>query len=57
MKTIISIIEKAEDGGYNIYAKDEMVPVTGADITEDEAKKNYEEVLKEQAEYHREKMG
>ena len=57
MKTIISIIEKAEDGGYSIYAKDENVPVTGAGLTEDEAKKDYEEVLKEQAEYYKEIKG
>ncbi len=57
MKTIISIIEKAEDGGYSIYAKNENVPVTGAGLTEDEAKKDYEEVLKEQAEYYKEIKG
>lgn len=57
MKTIISIIEKAEDGGYSIYAKDENVPVTGAGLTENEAKKDYEEVLKEQAEYYKEIKG
>jgi len=57
MKTIISIIEKAEDGGYSIYAKDENVPVTGSGLTENEAKKDYVEVLKEQAEYYKEIKG
>ena len=57
MKTIVSIIEKAEDGGYSIYAKDENIPVTGSGLTENEAKKDYEEVLKEQAEYYKEIKG
>jgi hypothetical protein len=57
MKIIISIIEKADDGGYSIYAKDDKIPVMGSGLTEDEAKEDYLQVLKEQAEYYKEKMG
>ena len=57
MKTIISIIERAGDSGYSIYAKDEKVPVTGAGLTENEVKKDYEGALKGQAEYYKEIKG
>jgi predicted RNase H-like HicB family nuclease len=57
MKTIIAIIEKAEDGGYGIYAKDDNIPVVGSGLTEDEAKENFVQVLDEQAEYYKGKRG
>ncbi len=55
-KKVVSIIEKGEDGGYSIYAKD--LPGTyGYGLTEEEAKSDFEEVLKEQLEYMQEKTG
>ena len=37
MKTLTAIIEKAEDGGYGIYA-DGGIPVFGSGLTEEEAR-------------------
>ncbi|MDR3140191.1 MAG: type II toxin-antitoxin system HicB family antitoxin [Tannerellaceae bacterium] len=56
MKTIVAIIEKASDGGYSIYTKD----VDGgfaSGLAEDEARKDFLEVLEEQADFYRERAG
>lgn len=52
---IIAIIEKGDDGGYSIYAKD--IPGSyGYGLTEKEAKKEFVEIVKEQLEYMNEKV-
>ena len=56
MKTLTAIIEKAEDGGYGIYA-DGGVPVFGSGLTEEEARSEFEACLKEQADYMKERQG
>ncbi|MDL2255742.1 type II toxin-antitoxin system HicB family antitoxin [Parabacteroides sp. OttesenSCG-928-K15] len=56
MKTIIAIIEKASDGGYGIYTKD----VDGgfaSGLAEQDAKEDFMEVLKEQADFYKERNG
>lgn len=55
--TLVGVIEKASDGGYGIYALKDEVPVTGYGLTEEEAKKNFEIQVKEQADYYRDKKG
>lgn len=57
MKKILAIIEKGEDGGYSIYAADDMVPVVGDGLTETEARESFEECLQEQATYMMERTG
>lgn len=56
MKEIIVIIEKADDGGYSAYAKD-IPGLYGYGLTEEEAKTDFLNVYREQAEYHNEKTG
>ena len=56
MKTLTAIIEKAEDGGYGIYA-DGGIPVFGSGLTEEEARSEFEACLKEQADYMKERKG
>lgn len=56
MKTIIAIIEKADDGGYGIYTKF-VQGLYGYGLTEQEAKDDFMEVLEEQADYYKEKKG
>lgn len=56
MKTLTAIIEKAEDGGYGIYA-DGGAPIFGSGLSEDEARKEFEACLKEQAEYMKDQQG
>ena len=56
-KKLVGVIEKASDGGYGIYALEDVIPVTGYGITEDEAKKDFVEQIKEQADYYKNKKG
>lgn len=56
MKTIVGIIEKAEDGGYGIYTKS-LHGVYGYGLTEQEAKNDFADILNEQAIFHKEKKG
>ena len=56
MKHIIAIIEKAEDGGYAIYSKD-VNGLFGSGLSESEAKNDFLEVIKEQAEFYKQKNG
>lgn len=55
-KRVQAIIEKGDDGGYSIIAKD-ISGVYGYGLTEEEAKADFEEVLFEQLEYIQEKTG
>lgn len=57
MKKIVAIIEKADDGGYSIYAADDNVPVVGSGMTEQEARQDFEEVMAEQAGYMKKQTG
>ena len=57
MKRIKAIIEKADDGGYGIYAAGEGIPLFSSGLTEQEARNEFESLLHEQAEYMREKQG
>ena len=57
MKKIVAIIEKGEDGGYGIYAADDSIPVVGNGMTEEEARKDFESVAYEQAEYIKKRLG
>ena len=45
MKTIVAIIEKAEDGGYGVYTKS-VQGAYGYGLTEQEAKNDFVDVLK-----------
>lgn len=54
-KKLVGVIEKASDGGYGIYALENVIPVTGYGLTEEEAKKDFLEQIKEQADYYKEK--
>lgn len=56
METIRAIIEKSTDGGYSIYSKG-IKGVVGSGLTEAEAKEDFEEVLKEEFEYYKERTG
>ncbi|MDR1403450.1 MAG: type II toxin-antitoxin system HicB family antitoxin [Tannerellaceae bacterium] len=56
MKTIVAIIEKASDGGYGIYTQD-MDGGIASGLTEEEARKDFLEVLEEQAGFYRERTG
>ena len=56
-KKLVGVIEKASDGGYGIYALENVIPVTGYGLTEEEAKKDFVEQIKEQADYYKEKKG
>ena len=40
MKKITAIIEKANDGGYGIYAEDSRIPLFSNGMSEQEAKMN-----------------
>ena len=54
---LVGVIEKASDGGYGIYALEDVIPVTGYGLTEEEAKKDFVEQIKEQADYYKNKKG
>lgn len=55
-KKVNAVVERAEDGGYSIYAKD--VPGTfGHGLTLQEAKEDFDAVLEEQLEYIERKTG
>jgi len=41
--------------GYGIYALEDVIPVTGYGLTEEEAKKDFVEQIKEQADYYKKK--
>ena len=56
MKKITAIIEKASDGGYGIYATND-IPVFSSGMTEQEAKEEFENLITEQAEYVKERTG
>jgi len=56
MKKIRAIIEKAEDGGYSIYADNE-IPLFSSGLTEKEARDDFESFVHEQAEYYKERTG
>jgi len=46
MKTIVAVIEKAEDGGYGIYCPElKSVALYGYGLTEQEAKENLSAIL------------
>ena len=51
-----AIIEKAEDGGYGIYAES-GAPIFGSGLTEMEARQSFEECLHEQAEHMKQTLG
>lgn len=53
MRTITATIEKASDGGYGIYT--DIPGLIGSGLTEEEAKADFCEVLKEQAAYYYER--
>ena len=36
---LVGVLEKASDGGYGIYALEDVIPVTGYGLTEEEAKR------------------
>lgn len=55
MGTITATIEKASDGGYGIYT--DIAGLVGSGLTEEEAKADFCEVLKEQAAYYYERTG
>lgn len=57
MKTMVAVIEKSQEGGYGIYAKDERIPLTGFGLTEQEAKTDFEALVPQQAEYYKEQTG
>ena len=56
-RILVGVIEKASDGGYGIYALEDVIPVTGYGLTEEEAKKDFVEQIEEQADYYKEKKG
>jgi len=56
MKKIIAIIEKASDGGYGIYTSTDE-PIWGYGLSEAEARKDFLEVLEEQANHYKETKG
>ena len=56
MKKIVAIVEKSADGGYSIYAADEL-PLFASGMTEEEAKDDFAEFVQEQAEYMKERTG
>ncbi len=56
MKKIVAIIEKGEDGGYNIYAANDL-PLFASGMTEQEAKDEFSNFVQEQAEYMKERTG
>lgn len=51
MKRIKAIIEKADDGGYGIYAEGEGIPLFSSGLTEQEAKDEFESLIHEQAKF------
>ena len=55
-KKVLAIIEKGEDGGYSIYAKD-LNGVYGFGLNEKEAKEDFAEVLSEQIEFMQQRTG
>lgn len=55
-RKVIAIIEKGSDGEYSIFAKD-LQGVYGYGLTEEEAKKDFLEVLSEQEEYIKQRTG
>ena len=56
MKRITAIIEKASDGGYGIYAEDNL-PLFSNGLTEQEARDEFESLVHEQAEFIKERQG
>ena len=56
MKTMTAIIEKARDGGYGIYAESGD-PIFGSGLTEQEARQSFEQCLREQAEFMKQRQG
>jgi predicted RNase H-like HicB family nuclease len=56
MPLIKAIIERANDGGYAVYAPS-IAGGWGFGLTEDEAKKDFLQVIEEQAEYYKERTG
>ena len=57
MKKITAIIEKANDGGYGIYAENRQIPLFSSGATEQEARNEFESLVHEQAEYMKEQLG
>lgn len=55
MKKIKAIIEKADDGGYGIYA--DGMPLFSSGLTEQEARAEFKSLVYEQAEYMKEQQG
>jgi hypothetical protein len=56
MATIKAVIEKSEDGLFSIYT-DTIPGVYGSGLTEEEAKKDFNATLEEQAQYYCGKHG
>ena len=56
-KTIRAIIERGDDGTFSIYAEDDNVPVFANGLTKKEAREEFEQIMKEQAEYIKEQTG
>ena len=57
MKKITAIIEKANNGGYGIYAEDSRIPLFSNGMSEQEAKDEFEALVHEQAEFMRNRQG
>ena len=57
MKKITAISEKANDGGYGIYAEDSRIPLFSNGMSEQEAKDEFEALVHEQAEFMRNRQG
>lgn len=51
-----AVIEKSTDGGFSVYS-DEVEGSFGYGLTEEEAKKDFIEILDEQAEFYKERTG
>lgn len=54
--SMCAIVEKGNDGGFSIYSKEDE-HIYGYGLTIEEAKVDFEEVVKEQADYYKEKNG
>ena len=57
MKKIVAIIEKGEEDGYSIYAADENIPLFSSGETEQDARTEFEQLVTEQAEFIKERVG
>lgn len=56
MERLVAVIEKAQDGGISVYAE-KVNGAFGYGLTEDDAKRDFVEVLSEQADYYKDIHG